>query len=206
MRADDQSTHQTDSEQFTSLFRCHYESLLRFAQRRIGSDGAQEIVAETFLVAWRRLDDVPAEALPWLYRVALYQMANLHRRTLRDERADASTASGEAGKTVDPAEVVSQHDALAGALARLSETEREILRLAAWEGLGPTEGAAVLGCSPSAYKVRLHRARKRLERAFDVEVRQPGDESRLERESNPTPSSLGSASGRSVVADKEVGR
>ena len=69
-----------DAQRFTALYREHHLRVRDFAQRRVGTDLAQEVVAETFLVAWRRLDDIPGVAIPWLFRVALYEIANLRRR------------------------------------------------------------------------------------------------------------------------------
>lgn len=151
--------------QFTLLFRRHYRDVLRFARRRVGSDAAQEIVAETFVVAWRRFNDVPVVSLAWLYRVATYEIANFRRRTAKDVRAEVA---GSSGKTLigDVEDTAILGHTMRIAWASLSNADREILRLVAWEGLGPPDGAAVLGCSISSYKVRLHRARRRLERRF----------------------------------------
>ena len=59
-----------DRERFSGLFEAHYAQVHAFAARRVGRDLADEVTAETFLVAWRRLEAVPAEPLPWLYGVA----------------------------------------------------------------------------------------------------------------------------------------
>jgi RNA polymerase sigma-70 factor, ECF subfamily len=153
-----------DAQRLTELFRAHEVRILAFARRRVGADAAQEIVAETFLVAWRHLDDIPDPALPWLYRVASLEIANLRRRQVKSlEIARAVRAS--VREEAAPADVASTLDAtrtIAAAFDRLGPQDQEILRLATWEGLTSAEGAAVLGCSISAYRVRLHRARTRL--------------------------------------------
>jgi RNA polymerase sigma factor (sigma-70 family) len=153
-----------DAQRFTALYREHHARVGAFATRRVGPDLAQEIVAETFLVAWRRIDAVPAAAMPWLYRVALFEIANLRRRqaktfrlqhVLAERHATAGDASGTEGDS-DLAEAVAE------AFDALKPHEQEILRLAAWEQLTNAEGAAVLGCTVPAYRMRLHRARARL--------------------------------------------
>ena len=153
-----------DAQRFTALYREHHRRVRDFVQRRVGADLAQEVVAETFLVAWRRLDDIPGVALPWLYRVALYEIANLRRRQVKAVRLREALREGGTGTELeDEADDVSElAGAVALAFARLKPRDQEILRLAAWEQLSSTEGAAVLRCSVPAYRMRLHRARIRL--------------------------------------------
>ncbi len=142
------------------------EPLRRFLVRRTDPATADDVLAETLLVCWRRLDDVPADAaLPWAYGVARLCLANAQRGARRQERLVAKVA------TVDPpAESVAgpdagdgrQDDRLEEALARLTETEAELVRLWAWEQLTPAEIAAVLDLTPNAVSIRLHRAREKL--------------------------------------------
>jgi RNA polymerase sigma-70 factor (ECF subfamily) len=154
----------SDAQRFTALYREHQRRLRDFAQRRVGADLAQEVVAETFLVAWRRLDDIPEAVIPWLYRVALYEIANLRRRQAKTVRLHDALREGGTGAAMgDEADDVSElARAVALALANLKPRDQEILRLAAWEQLSSSEGAAVLQCSVPAYRMRLHRARIRL--------------------------------------------
>jgi len=153
-----------DAQRFTALYLEHQRRLRDFAQRRVGADLAQEVVAETFLVAWRRFDDIPEAAIPWLYRVALYEIANLRRRQAKAVRLHDALREGVAGSAMgDEADDVSElARAVALAFANLKPRDQEILRLAAWEQLSSSEGAAVLQCSVPAYRMRLHRARIRL--------------------------------------------
>ena len=160
-----------DAQRFTALFRQYRIPVQDFARRRLGSDAAQEVVAETFLVTWRRLDDVPEHALPWLYRVATYEIGNLRRRLLK-------AANLEQRLLRDPAVVAEGHDpgtarglaeAVGAAFQSLGPRDQEVLRLAAWEQLSSADGAAVLGCSVSAYRMRLHRARVLLARRSGAE-------------------------------------
>jgi RNA polymerase sigma factor (sigma-70 family) len=159
-----------DAERFAALFRLHYRDVLSFARRRVGEDAAQEVVAETFLVAWRRLTDVPDPALPWLYQVARYEVAALSRNVAREGRLRLAlshiVASQPEDHRIDRAHEVSR---VGRAFLQLNPSDQEILRLAAWEELSSKDGAQVLGCTVAAYRVRLHRARRRLARLTEIE-------------------------------------
>jgi RNA polymerase sigma factor (sigma-70 family) len=151
------------SRQFTELFTANYGLVLAYVQRRVGADLAQDVVADTFLAAWRNIDELPPDPLPWLYRAAHFAVANqrrsLARRGRLDDRARLQAASV---ITLDHSEHVAADIELAEAFRALSEADREVLRLAAWEGLGPEAIGTVVGCSTLAAKARLYRARRRL--------------------------------------------
>lgn len=119
-------------------------------------------MAETFLVAWRRLDQVPEHALPWLLAVARRTLANNRRSSRRRERL-TERLRVELGKV----QVVPVEPRLLDALHTLSVDDREVLLLVAWDGLSTAEAADVLGCSATACRIRLHRARKRLAAALE---------------------------------------
>lgn len=167
-----QMTAETD--RFRSLFAATERELLAYALRRVDRpEDAADVVAETFLVAWRRLDKVPTgdDARLWLYGVARRQLANQRRGELRRSRLAARlrvelpVAVG-AGGSEDR-----RVAAVRAALARLDEEDREILRLSSWEGLAPSEIAAVMGLHGVTVRSRLHRARKRLRaELLDVDV------------------------------------
>lgn len=152
------------AQRLTTLFVDHFAEVRGFVRRRVGPEVAEEIVAETFLVAWRRIDDVPEQALPWLYRVAGFKMANYRRRERTRSQTEQKLRSQplEIGVDVDPAEHSGLTEAVAAAFANLAPADQEILRLAIWEELSSRDGARVLDCSVTAYRVRLHRARSRL--------------------------------------------
>ncbi len=156
-------------QRFTTLFSECYPPVLAFARRRLEPDAAQDVVAETFLTAWRRLDEITAEPLPWLYRIAGHAVANQRRGQVRRGRlADRARLVGE-GTEPDPADGVIEGRLLVDAFNALGERDREALRLVMWEGLPPKEAAFVLECSPAAFTVRLHRARRRLSRLLGNE-------------------------------------
>src|ERR1017187_1822893 len=134
---------------FTMLYREHHSRVRDFAYRRVGADLADDIVADTFLVTWRRINDVPDAAVPWLFRVALYEIANLRRCQAKALRLQSALLEGNSGAGVAPSsdDAMDLVRAVAHAFDSLSPREQEILRLAAWEHLSAAEGAAVLGCS-----------------------------------------------------------
>jgi RNA polymerase sigma-70 factor (ECF subfamily) len=140
---------------FAALFAAHYPDLLRYAVRRVGTDAAPDVVAEVFLVAWRRRADVPPDAARvWLYGVA----AKVVRNHLRGENRRRQLRSRLAAEFHVP-EGDPGADRVRRALGRLRPAEQEVLRLSEWEQLSADEAAAVLRCSPGAFRVRLHRAR-----------------------------------------------
>lgn len=158
-------------EQFETLYRANARALLGFALRRAARpDDAADVVAETMLVAWRRIDDVPDgdEARLWLYGVARHVLANSRRSIRRRDRLGERLRQ-DVGRLVDPdvAAGVTVSSELRQALAALGADDRELLQLTAWEGLGPQEIATMLGLSPVAVRSRLHRARARLRRELE---------------------------------------
>lgn len=138
---------------------------MAFARRRVDDAAADDVVAETFLVAWRRLDDVPPRPLPWLYGVAHRVLANHYRGVARHDRLEARV-SAVAPRAALPCEV---DDDVPAAFAGLSPRDREVLALAAWEELDAVEIAVVLGCSPNAAALRLSRARQRFRLALTAD-------------------------------------
>ncbi len=150
---------------FRAVYDTNYHRVLGYALRRTASrEDAEDVVAETFLTAWRRLEEVPrgSGARPWLYGVARNALANQHRGERRRGRlsgrlhAEPTLAAWHWADTNDGLASV------AAAFARLREDDRELLALAVWEELDPGEIATVLGCSRNAARIRLHRARRRL--------------------------------------------
>jgi RNA polymerase sigma-70 factor, ECF subfamily len=146
-----------------ALFSEHAAPVRAYARRRVTSTMADDVVSDVFVVAWRRLDDVPEDGLPWLLGCAQRIIAN-HRRSGRRQTALFDRLSRE--PTAAPQGQAPTDSVLGEALARLSDGDREVLMLTAWEGLEPARAAAVVGCSPRAFAMRLHRARRRLSAAM----------------------------------------
>jgi RNA polymerase sigma factor (sigma-70 family) len=153
----------TRADRFEGLFREHYPLVRAYALRRAAPDAAQDVVADTFLVAWRRLEDVPVDPLPWLYATARRVLANQRRTASRSAAlAERIAGAGPGASPGDAAERVADAELLRLALARLSERSREALMLVGWDGLSGARAARAAGCSTAAFAVRLHRARARL--------------------------------------------
>ena len=162
------------------MFHGCYEAVLRYAARRVPPEAVQDVVSETFLVAWRRRVELDGEPLPWLLGIARRVAANARRggrrrdalrRRLQGQRPDAVAAD-----IAEPDHGAGGRDPrLAAALASLRAQDREALILIAWEGLDHRQAATVMGCSTGAFTVRLHRARRKLERALAREAPSPID-------------------------------
>jgi len=151
-------------KRFTLVYQQHYDSLARYASRRVPPDDVADVVATTFLTAWRRFDQLPDEPLPWLYGTARRVIANDRRSRARWEALIARSAEQAVLAGPDPAERVVGVLQVADALTLLSAADRELILLTEWEQLTVTEAAAAVGCSATAARVRLHRARRRLAR------------------------------------------
>ncbi len=153
-------------ERFEGCFRAHYGRVLAYGLRRLPDrTAAEDVAAETFLVAWRRLDEMSSDPLVWLLAIARNVVYNERRSSRRRERLTArltiepAAPDGALGPDASPA----ASDVIR-ALKRLDERDREVLLLITWDGLDRRRSAAVLGCSPGTFAVRLHRARTRLAR------------------------------------------
>jgi RNA polymerase sigma factor (sigma-70 family) len=140
-------------QRFEKIYKEHVEAVRSYVRRRAPEAIVDDVVSDTFLVCLRRIERVPAEPLPWLYSVARKTLANERRKRRR-------VAHGHEALTASPDPVGDGE--LAAAFNALSERDREILRLVAWEGLSLADAATVLGCSAVACRVRYHRAKSRL--------------------------------------------
>jgi len=147
----------------------HYEPFVRaFIARRVPVDSVNDLVAEVFVVAWRRREVMPDSALPWLYRVARNVVGDSYRAADRLRALEVRLASVPAEAAMDPADVAAERAQLFAALSSLSSQDRDILFLAAWEGLDAEGIGLVLRISAGSAAVRLHRARKRLDKSIAV--------------------------------------
>ncbi|HET8535644.1 MAG TPA: sigma-70 family RNA polymerase sigma factor [Solirubrobacteraceae bacterium] len=152
-----------------ALFREHGADVLAYALRRTDPDTAQDVVAEVFAIAWRRINRVPdTEPVLWLYAVARRVLANQRRAADRRQALVAVLRPLAARQaSADNGDLP-----LVAALARLRPDDRELLMLTAWEGLDATQAAAVLGCSRQAVDTRMHRARARLRAELDRQAQE----------------------------------
>ncbi len=158
------TTDGRDKDWFTDLYHDNYRTLLAYARRRVDEQTADEVVADTLLVAWRRRDEVPEGfERAWLFGVARNTILTAARSARRLTRLRDKMRS-----TILPpwaacaSEISDRASALLPALQSLRETDREILMLVAWEEMSHAEIGEAMGISPNAVAIRVHRARKRL--------------------------------------------
>jgi len=150
-----------DRKWLEEMWNTHSNRVFAYAARRIGPERAEDVVADTFVVAWRHRTRRPQRELPWLYGVARRVIRDRYRsqdRWVLQQRIDMNRPS--TGDTV--AEPVSAAIAANHALAALDEIDRETLLLVGWEGLDTRQASAAMGVSPAAFRMRLARARRRL--------------------------------------------
>lgn len=161
-----------DEDWFAALYTCHHGRVLAYARRR--THDPDDVVAEVFATAWRHRTKLPDDPVPWLLRTASHQVLHALRAGQRRERL-ARRAGGQASVAgQDHADqVAARHDAgqlITAAMAQLSPSDQEVLRLAAWEELSTTDIAYVLSCTEVSARVRLHRAKRRLAQLVDVQT------------------------------------
>jgi len=152
--------------QFETLYRDHAADVRAYVLRRSAPAFADDVISDVFVVVWRRLDDVPADPLPWMYGVARKVLANQRRTAQRQEavyermrQVSVSQSDGDertSGRVIE-------------ALKTLSKRDQEVLLLTAWEDLAPARAARVLGIGERAFAMRLHRARRRMASALGTD-------------------------------------
>jgi RNA polymerase sigma-70 factor (ECF subfamily) len=156
-------TGQRPEERLDELWRAYAPAVVRYARRRVLPGEVDEVVAETFVVAWRRLDDVPEHALPWLLGVARGVSANVRRTARRrDALTDRLIAQVPGEETADLPGDGGLSAQVVAALEALRPEDRELLTLLAWDGLTREEAARALDVSRATLAVRLHRVRRRM--------------------------------------------
>jgi RNA polymerase sigma-70 factor (ECF subfamily) len=158
---------------FEAFYRRYYERILAYALRRVAPEEAEDVVADTFLTALRRFDELPEDPLPWLFGVARrvianYRRSSRRRQALSQELGQLPPASLMSASSQDPGEELAAHAEVIAAFAQLSDHDREALSLVLWEELSPQRAAWAMSCSPAAFAVRLHRARRRFAQALKI--------------------------------------
>ena len=158
------STDESEADRrarFEELARELIDPLRRYLARRTDPATADDVLSDTLLVCWRRLDDVPDNALPWAYGVAANCLSNAERGQRRQERLAARISVVAPPDQSAPGPAAGD-DELHEAMSALRAEDAELLRLWAWERLSPAEMATVLQISANAASIRLHRAREKL--------------------------------------------
>ena len=151
-------------EQFTELWHAEAPRVLAFASRHVGAEAAHDVVAETFMIAWRRWGELPTPPIGWLLVTSRKVMQNRARASRRNRALEERIAllDGVAAHAADFADTaLTRRDALER-LARLDDQHREALLLVSWDGLTNDQAAAVLGIKPATFRRRLSRARAAL--------------------------------------------
>jgi RNA polymerase sigma-70 factor, ECF subfamily len=162
----------SDRERFEGLYDSTYQDILAYCRRRVPAADAEDVVAATYTVAWRRLEQVLSAESPvaWLYRVAYRTIGN-HRRGVRRLLAlRTKLRAAPLPRTVSPADDAQRRDELDrvfDSLERLAPKDQELIRLASFEGLSHKEIALVVEKSPAAVRTQLYRARLRLRATLD---------------------------------------
>lgn len=161
----------THAQRFRDIYEECYPRVLAYTTSLVGRQVGEDITSETLTVAWRRVRDIPQPALPWLLGVARNLVRELRRRDSHQyalAAAEAQRIGSDARSAAgDVAADVTDREAALQALASLSDADRELLTLIAWHGLSAKQAARVLGCTTATLTVRLHRARRRLEKALE---------------------------------------
>jgi RNA polymerase sigma-70 factor, ECF subfamily len=155
---------------FEAVFAACSKVVFAYARRRATREEAEDVVSETFLVAWRRFDELPSDPLPWLIGAARKVLANRRRSDERRVALGVRLRSlPDTSRSVDPGDTWTTEERVRTALATLPAGEREVIELVAWEELSAAEVATVLEIARATVYVRLHRARQRLARMLEEE-------------------------------------
>lgn len=148
-------------ERFEALVARTADPVRRYLLRRTDAATADDVLSETMIVLWRRIDAVPEEEIAWAIGVARLQLANAERGRRRQDRLALRILVVDPPRDTGPEADDGTADAVSRVLAQLKPADAELLRLSVWEELAPREIAQVLGATPGAVSVRLHRARAR---------------------------------------------
>jgi RNA polymerase sigma factor (sigma-70 family) len=169
-------------ERFAAMYRELSPRVYAFVRRRADSNTAQEVVADTFLVAWRRFAVVPEDPLPWLLVVARNTLMDQNRRAgrLSDLTDRVARLERSAGHAPGADSRLLEREQMITALADLTDLEREALLMVAWDGLTRTQAAQVAKCSVRAFEVRLSRARARVSRTMHRSSEDPASSGALQ--------------------------
>jgi RNA polymerase sigma-70 factor, ECF subfamily len=157
------SPDDSTSESFEAFFREHYSNLWRYVARRVPQSKADDVVSASFIVAWEKYSSIESPSLPWLIRIASYEIANARRKQSRERRNCVSIVQDE---LTAPIRDDFDGTRVRNAMATLSDTDQEILRLILWDELSREDIAQILNLSTNAVNVRYHRALQKLERSI----------------------------------------
>jgi RNA polymerase sigma-70 factor, ECF subfamily len=186
MNAKGSAARVSEEQRFERLYAEHFDSVAGYLLARTDRDSAFDAVARTFEIAWRRLPDVPAEPLPWLFGVARRVLAQQRRAAGRQHALIERVAATVAETTEDHVDTLASLERVLVAMRELTQFQCEALLLIAWDGLSQREAAAALGCSRGALALRLHRARRQLRVALSEESSKRSNEAAGRRVTTPS--------------------
>lgn len=152
-------------------FRAHGDRVLAYLLHRTDPDTAQDVLQEVFVIAFGKANLVPEPPVGWLFATARRVLANANRSSRRRTQLTARLVEHAAPDTCADDDDASLQ--ITEELARMSSADREVLTLSAWYELSADEAAEALGCTRSAYGVRLHRARRRLAERLEMAMPHP---------------------------------
>ncbi|MFP3883558.1 MAG: RNA polymerase sigma factor [Actinomycetota bacterium] len=169
------SSSERAQEPFEALYEKYRQQVFAYCTRRVGSSEAADACAETFLVAWRRLEEVPEppDTLPYLYGIAANVISNQRRALRRRTRLNSKLRNLGVAPSVNPSTIVVRDDQareVEDAVRRLKPKDREIVMLYAWEDLSRETIADMLGMTKVAVDQRIHRSYKRLARILKPKI------------------------------------
>lgn len=159
------------ADRFRAAYGATYPDLLRFVSRRVHPSHAEDVVADVFLVAWRRVDDLPDELdnqRAWIYGIARRTLLTQYRSDRRHEALAVRVAEQRPASDEAAPDLVAARLDLARVWGRLTATDQEAIAVTAWDGLDGPAAARVLGITPVAYRLRLSRARRTLRRLLEL--------------------------------------
>ncbi|MFF4189708.1 RNA polymerase sigma factor [Nonomuraea sp. NPDC001831] len=164
-----------EPERFSAIFDRYYPEIHGYAARRLGAGLADDVAAETFLIAFDKragYDVSRADARPWLYGIASNLIARHHRAEVRQYRAQAkagadSPVEDHADRVAVAVDAGARTRRLAEALAGIADRDRDVLLLVAWAELTSEEAGSALGIPAGTARSRLHRARRRIQAALE---------------------------------------
>jgi RNA polymerase sigma-70 factor (ECF subfamily) len=159
------SPNQTTSGVFEAFFREHYSNLWRYVARRVSQSRVDDVVSAAFVVAWQKFSTVESPSIAWLVRIASFEIANARRKQGRERRSSIHVVQEELAA---PMRDDFDGSAVRSAMATLSDSDQEILRLVAWDELSRGDIAQVLDLSINTVNVRYHRALQKLERSIVI--------------------------------------
>ena len=146
---------------FESLYTARYQEIAGYVRRRVPGPEAEDLIAQVFAVAWRRIERVPSPPGDrlWLYGVARNTVTSHHRSEHSRLRLHARLSEDAATPPARRVEPDPRYEPVRAAMSALRQADREALQLVLWEDLSHREAAAVLGCSENAFELRYRRAR-----------------------------------------------